>query len=161
MIDNRKGHDNPLDGYVIEEGTIPRALAPFMQAMLEVLPQAIRPQNESLVERFKANLARAGSFFLGPYFRQGSVGKTQVYLIMSHDSNQAALSLKDDKPVLEFIGVGRSAHVKELHDVLERATNAVGGTFIHNPWFSLLGEHQVTVHPIGFVMTSRTTQGTS
>jgi hypothetical protein len=85
IIDNRSGHDNPLDGYVIQEGAIPKALAPFMQAMLELLPQSPQSSNEGLVDRFKANLARVGSFFLGPYLRQGSVGRTQVYLVMSHD----------------------------------------------------------------------------
>ncbi|KAI1486721.1 glucose-methanol-choline oxidoreductase [Biscogniauxia mediterranea] len=149
IIDNRAGHDNPLDGYVIEEGTIPSALAPFMQALLELLPGSVEPKDESLVQRVKANLARAGSLFLGPYFRKGAIERTQVYLIMSHDSNQAYLTLKDDKPVLEFIGVGRSDHVKYLNGVLKKATNAVGGTFVQNPFYALLGEQQVTVHPIG------------
>jgi hypothetical protein len=74
-------------------------------------------------------------------------------LLTVSPANQAVLTLKDDKPVLEFVGVGRSDHVKELHRVLERATKSVGGTFVPNPWFSLLGEHQVTVHPIGCVLT--------
>ncbi|KAI1338969.1 glucose-methanol-choline oxidoreductase [Xylariaceae sp. FL0016] len=149
IIDNRAGHENPLDGYVIEEGCIPGALVPFMQALLELLPGSIEPRDESLYERCKANLARAGTFFLGPYFRKGAIEKTQVYLIMSHDSNQAYLSLKEDKPVLEFIGVGRSDHVKHLNRVLEKATRAVGGTFVQNPFYALMGEQQVTVHPIG------------
>lgn len=86
IIDNRGGHVNPEDGYVIEEGTIPRALAPFMQAMLELLPGAIEPKADTTVEKLKANLARAGTFFFGPYFRKGAIEKTQVFLIMSHDS---------------------------------------------------------------------------
>ena len=92
IIDNRKGHDNPLDGYVIEEGTIPGALVPFMQALLELMPGSIEETDESLVSRDKANLARAGSFFLGPYFRKGAIERTQVYLIMSHDSKFSSLS---------------------------------------------------------------------
>ncbi|KAK5630834.1 hypothetical protein RRF57_006549 [Xylaria bambusicola] len=149
IIDNRKGHENPLDGYVIEEGTIPEALAPFMQALLELMPGSIETADESLFDTVKANLARAGSFFLGPYFRKGAIERTQVYLIMSHDSNQAYLTLKEDKPVLEFIGVGRSDHVKYLNRILEKATRAVGGTFVQNPFYSLLGQQQITVHPIG------------
>ncbi|GAW16944.1 hypothetical protein ANO14919_063910 [Xylariales sp. No.14919] len=149
IIDNRTGHDNPLDGYVIEEGTIPGALAPFMQALLELLPGSVEAPEETLVERVKGNLARAGSLFLGPYFRKGAIERTQVYLIMSHDSNQAYLTLKEDKPVLEFIGVGRSEHVKSLNHVLEKATRAVGGTFVQNPFYSLMSQQQITVHPIG------------
>ena len=86
IIDNREGHDNPLDGYVIEEGSIPSALAPFLQAMLELLPGSIEPTGEGLIGKVKANLARAGSAFLGPYYRKGAIERTQVYLIMSHDS---------------------------------------------------------------------------
>lgn len=63
--------------------------------------------------------------------------------------NQAYLTLKEDKPVLEFIGVGRSEHVKYLNHVLEKATRAVGGTLVQNPFYSLMGQQQVTVHPIG------------
>jgi hypothetical protein len=51
--------------------------------------------------------------------------------------------------VLEFIGVGRSEHVKSLNRVLEKATRAVGGTFVQNPFYSIMGQQQVTVHPIG------------
>ncbi|KAI8952433.1 glucose-methanol-choline oxidoreductase [Xylaria longipes] len=149
IIDNRKGHENPLDGYVIEEGTVPGAFAPFMQALLDFMPGNIEPEGESLYQRVQANLARAGSFFLGPYFRKGAIERTQVYLIMSHDSSQAYLTLKEDKPVLEFIGVGRSDHVKYLNRVLEKATRAVGGTFVQNPFYSLMKQQQITVHPIG------------
>lgn len=59
------------------------------------------------------------------------------------------LTLQDDKPVLEFLGVGRSNHVKKLNALLEKATEAVGGTLVQSPFFALMGQQQVTVHPIG------------
>ncbi|KAI0169676.1 FAD/NAD(P)-binding domain-containing protein [Hypoxylon sp. FL1284] len=149
IIDNRKGHANPLDGYVIEEGTMPSVLAPFLQAMLELLPGSVECPDEGLVGSVKSKLARIGSAFLGPYYRKGAIERTQVYLIMSHDSNQAYLTLKNDKPVLEFIGVGRSEHVRQLNGILAKATRAVGGTWVQNPFYALLGQQQVTVHPIG------------
>ncbi len=62
------------------------------------------------------------------------------------------LTLQDDKPVLEFLGVGGSDQVKTLHELLAKATEAVGGTFVHNPFYALMGGQQVTVHPIGFVL---------
>lgn len=154
IIDNRHGHENPLDGYVIEEGTMPSALAPFLQAMLDLLPGSIEPTGESLMQRTQAALARYSSRFLGAYHKNGAMSKTQVYLIMSHDSNQAFLTLKNDKPVLEFLGVGRGHHVRELHDVLAKATSAVGGTFVQNPFYALFGQ-QVTVHPIGGAAIAR------
>ncbi len=141
--------------------------------MLETMPGSSEPKDENLLQRTQATLARYGSRFLGPYFQGGSVDNTKVYLIMSHDcefgadapgkkkhlgdlkltclvANQAVLTLKDDKPVLEFLGVARSHHVKKLNEILEKATKEVGGTLVHNPWFALMG-HQVTVHPVGYV----------
>ncbi|KAF3760304.1 FAD/NAD(P)-binding domain-containing protein [Cryphonectria parasitica EP155] len=154
IIDNREGHANPLDGYVIEEGTVPKALAPFFQAMLDMMPGSISSE-EGITAKAQASLARWGSRILGPYFKDGAIERTQVYLIMSHDSNQAVLSLKDGKPVLEFLGVGRSDHVKELNTVLAKATKAVGGTLVQTPFFALMGEQEVTVHPIGGACMAR------
>lgn len=51
--------------------------------------------------------------------------------------------------------MGRSDHVKELNSVLERATRAVGGTLVQNPFFALMGEQEVTVHPIGGACMAR------
>lgn len=156
---------NPLDGFVIEEGAVPEALVPGLQGMLRAMPGKVRPPDISILERVHKKLAESKSTLLGPYTPNGSVERTQVYLIMSHDSNQAIMSLEDDKPVLRFLGVGRSDHVKYLNGILEKATNAVGGTFVNNPFFAALGEQQVggriplcmsssnvgkiTVHPIG------------
>jgi len=161
IIDNRMDHENPEDGYVIQEGTIPKALAPFLQAMFEFLPGSKEMEGENLIERVKGKMARAGSALLGPYFRNGAIERSQVFLIMSHDCNQAILTLKDDKPVLEFVGVGRSDHVKELHRVLEKATRSVGGTFVPDPFYSLLGQQQVTVHPIGGACMARDGTGST
>ena len=74
---------------------------------------------------------------------------------MSHDSNQATLTLKDDKPVLEFLGVGRSEHVKELNSMLKNATEAVGGIFVQSPFYAALGQQEITVHPIGGACMSK------
>lgn len=148
VIDNRSGHSNPLDGYVIEEGAVPHALSGLLQAMVDMMPGSERAKNRSIVERAQTALASVGSHLLGPYFGDGAIEKTQIYLIMSHDSNQAILYLRDDKPVLEFLGVGRSDHVRQLNEVLAKATEAVGGTLVGNPFSALMGQ-EITVHPIG------------
>lgn len=117
--------------------------------MLELMPGNQYPKGQTLFEKFKHVLAQQGSRFLGPYYRKGSIERTQVYLIMSHDSNQAILTLKDDKPVLEFAGVGKSEHVQYLNGILRDATEAVGGTFVQSPFYAALGQQEITVHPIG------------
>ncbi|KIJ48257.1 hypothetical protein M422DRAFT_74769 [Sphaerobolus stellatus SS14] len=148
IIDNRTGHANPLDGFVIEEGVVPKALVPMFQMMCELMPGNILDPNAGYLEMLKKKLASHGSAIRGPYYDKGSVERTQIYLIMSHDANQAILSLKDDKPCLKFLGIGRSEHIEYLNSVLARATVAVGGTFVNNP-FTAFGKQEVTVHPIG------------
>lgn len=86
VIDCRSNHENPLDGFVIEEGTVPKALSHFLQTMLDLMPGSQPPQGESIIEKTRAALAWYGSRFLGPYFKKGAIEKTQVYLIMAHDS---------------------------------------------------------------------------
>jgi len=109
------------------------------------------PSYISSYEHVKRLLARGSSYLFGPYFRAGSMQRSQVYLVMSHDTNQAVLTLKDDKPVLKFMGVGRSHHAKKLRNLLAQATAAVGGTYIDNPFFATLNQQEITVHPIGYV----------
>jgi hypothetical protein len=91
VIDCREGNENPLDGYVIEEGVIPEALTPFFQAMLEILPGSEEP-NETLLQKTQAKLAQYGSWIMGPYFKKGAVARTQTYLVMSHDSRFSHIS---------------------------------------------------------------------
>jgi hypothetical protein len=88
VIDCRDQH-NPLDGFVIEEGTAPQALAMFYEAMLENMPGQVAPTGLNAFQKVKHLLARQGSKLLGPYFSKGSTEKTQVYLIMSHDSTSS------------------------------------------------------------------------
>ncbi|KAK3953073.1 hypothetical protein QBC32DRAFT_339959 [Pseudoneurospora amorphoporcata] len=159
VIDCRHNLENPLDGFVIEEGSVPHALAHFLQAMLDLMPGSEEPKNLTVLDKAHSALARYGSRFLGPYFQKGAIARTQIYLIMSHDSNQAMLTLQDDKPVLEFLGVGRSDHVKKLNNLLAQATEAVGGTFVKNPFDTMLGNQQVTVHPIGGACMARDNTG--
>lgn len=88
VIDCRDGYENPLDGFIIEEGAIPKALANFLQMMLTLMPGQVAPQGLNPLERVQHMLSKQGSRFIGPYYSGGSVEKTQVYLIMSHDSKQ-------------------------------------------------------------------------
>lgn len=122
-------------------------------------------------EAFKRVLTAQGSRAFGPYFKKGAIERTQTYLIMSHDSNQAILTLVGDKPQLKFLGVGRSESVQRLNEILREATEAIGGTYVNSPFYALFGEtevishleythgcantYQITVHPIGGAVLSR------
>lgn len=138
VIDNRgpKTSPNVLDGYVIEEGAIPGAMATVLQAMLEACPGKIYPSQHTFVERVRHLLSRTKNRLVGPYSTGSSANRTQTYLIMSHDSNEAVLSLVDDKPYLQSFGVGRSNHVKKLNNILAQATNAIRGTTVNSPFYA-------------------------
>ena len=133
---------------MIEEGAVPGGVASLFQSMLQSTPGKIDPQNFGLQERLRHLVARSKSRLLGAYVQHGSVERTQVYLIMSHDDNQAILSLKDDKPHLQFLGVGRSDHVQHLNHVLTEATSMIGGTYINSPFYALLGQDEVCSCPL-------------
>ncbi|KAI9802390.1 MAG: hypothetical protein M1833_001896 [Piccolia ochrophora] len=151
VIDCR-AQENFLDGFVIEEGAIPESLAQVFQSLLETLPGQVTPQNFGIQERLRHLLSRQKSRILGPYAQGGSVERTQVYLIMSHDDNQAILTLKEGRPHLQFLGVGRTDHVAHLNQVLADATSRVGGTFINSPFYAAFGQKEITVHAIGGVL---------
>ena len=55
--------------------------------MLQSTPGNINPQNFGLRERLRHLVSRSKSRLLGPCVQDGSVERTQVYLIMSHDDN--------------------------------------------------------------------------
>jgi hypothetical protein len=142
---------NPLDGFVLEEGAACRALVPFLQLMLEISPGAIEHHStrRSSLQRL---LSRQLSKIFGPYYPGGSIQRTQVYLIMSHDSNQANLVLDEKgKPIVKWLGVGRSKHVEYLNGLMASATEGIGGTFINNPFFAFLNKQEVSGLVVNFL----------
>ena len=159
VIDCRK-ETNPLNGFVIEEGAITEALVPVLQHMVEALPGKVYPSQWGLLQMIRHFASRQISR-ISRYAPSGSLQRTQTYLIMSHDSNQAVMTLEKDKSALEFLGVGRSDHVQELNGMLAKATSAVGGTYINSPFYAALGQQEITVHPIGGASISSDGTGTN
>jgi hypothetical protein len=155
---------NPLDGFIIEEGSIPEALSRAYQTVLETMPTSIPHIGLPLHQKVEKFLASLGSKVFGPYFRHGSIQKTQVYLVMSHDSrclgvinissanenlgNQACLTLKNDKPALKILKEGPSENAKQINELLAKVTEAVGGTFLPGPFLATPGHQEMTVHPL-------------
>lgn len=80
---------NPLDGFVVEDCAVPYALSPLMFPMLEYLPDPRRPVYNATRAVLK-RASRIASKIFGPHFAHGSVARTAVYLIMSHDSESRA-----------------------------------------------------------------------
>jgi hypothetical protein len=143
---------NVLDGYVIEEGAIPAAMAPIVQGLFETIPGKIYPTSGQY-KVLRHFFSRMTNRVFGPYAVGGSVNRTQTYLVMSHDSSEAILTLAGDKSYLQFTGVGRTERVKRVREVLATASGAIGGTLTDAPFYTSNRE-QITVHPLGGTIMS-------
>jgi cholesterol oxidase len=150
IIDMRRDAEDVLDGYVIEEGSIPGSLGNFFRRALHIGESwiGIEPSNSSYLQTIRRKWREIQSLVGGVY--TGATSNTQTYLIMSHDNNTGQLELENDRLTIKYKGVGSSDTVKRLNEVLEEATMKINGTYIPSPlWSKLLGSELVTVHPIG------------
>lgn len=148
IIDLRHTEDVE-QGFVIEEGSIPGALAPILPASFAALGniigvEAADPTTSRVVERLKA----AESILLGSY--RGAVDATQTYLVMAHDGSQGQLVLEDDRLRIDWPGVGEKPIFQTVNDKLQQISEVLGGVFIKNPiWTKPLDNSLVSVHPLG------------
>jgi len=151
IIDMRHAETTPdvLDGYVIEEGAVPEALASVMQDMFDISPKS-SPRLKSIEDCLRQVKDGILNRIAGPWDYGSSLNRTMVYLIMSHDDNQATLTLKNGKPYLQYRGASRAETVTKLTARLEDATSHIGAQFVNNPFMAkFLGKSEITVHPLG------------
>lgn len=129
IIDRRAAETNVLDGYVIEEGSVPRGIAAGLDVMMRAALGHVDSNTRTLFEDIKCRLRAAGLAVTGRTLQH-----VQTYLIMSHDADQGLITLgKTGNAHISFQGVGRQHHVLKLMEVLTRATLLLGGRFIPNP----------------------------
>jgi hypothetical protein len=123
VIDNRNGpaSRNPLSGFIIQDGCIPEPFNPVINMML--ITQTIKSQALSIfaspISGTMEILASIKSFLLGPYAVGGALQRTSAYLIMSHDSNEITLTLKDGQICLRAPKEGRSRHFQWIKGLLK------------------------------------------
>ncbi|MEI9900351.1 MAG: hypothetical protein WDN31_09750 [Hyphomicrobium sp.] len=92
---------------VIEEGSIPSALAPILPALFTVGADKFGDDTDRGVLDFIAERARRRqSLLFGAY--QGAINRTQTYLVMSHDDGKGRISL-DEGRVEAFVAEGGGA----------------------------------------------------
>ena len=137
---------NVRDGFVIQEGAIPSALGPVIQAMIEA-----RIPVKRLYSSLEDAIARLKSWVFGPNVAGGSMNRTAVYLVMSHDENEGTLEMSDGRPTLQWSGSGALPRVENIRKLLIRATAIVRGTFVTAP--------SITVHPLGGACMSNDNTG--
>lgn len=147
-IDLREGV--PLtDGLIVEEGSIPGAAASLLPAAFGLAADVEgQPTHTGLWDRFKAQIRTLQSNLFGAY--TGAVHNTQTYLVMGHDTDRGKLELVKDTLHLSWPGVGKSPIFATISQLLKRATEPLGGTYLKEPlWNHYTREQLITVHPLG------------
>ncbi len=147
LIDLRNT-DTLEQGIVIEEGTIPSALAPLLPALMSVGGLLGDDTDFSISDEAGEKARALRSLFFGAY--RGAVNHTQTYLVMSHDDAGGSMRLNGDKLVIDWPGVADQSVFDRVGINLTTATAANGGTYVKNPLSStLFGKNMITVHPLG------------
>jgi cholesterol oxidase len=141
--------DDVEDGLIIEEGTVPAALARVLMVPMAIAGDAGTHLGEGdLVDVARRKGAEAQSLLAGA--SAGATAQTQTFLVMSHDGSDGRLYLDGDRLRVDWEGVGKRPVFERDNQQLEAATRALGGMFVKNPIWSRLFKHGlVTVHPLG------------
>lgn len=148
MVDLRE-QPNVNDGMIIEDGSIPGALAHLLPGALSAAAADIgQSQPAGLVKQIERKEREAESLVEGPY--HGAVDHTQVYLVMTHDDSNGRMTLESDRVRVNWPGVGAQPIFQRVNERLKQASDALGGIYVHNPvWTPWLRNNLVTVHPLG------------
>jgi hypothetical protein len=136
------------DGFVIQDGTVPEALTPVIQALLESYTTGVASKSRNLMYGF---VPRMKSWVLGPYAKGGSVRRSMALLVMSHDDNQGTLTLNRDNAEIQWSGTSPEGLGEKIHKVLLAITESLGGVLLKAP--------NMTVHPLGGAVMSNDGSG--
>lgn len=84
---------------------------------------------------------------LGPYDEKGSVKRTMIFLIMSHDENQGSMELVGDGIDVKWEGPSTAGdRTSRVEDMIKEMTDNLGGMYVKAP--------EITVHPLGGAVMS-------
>jgi cholesterol oxidase len=160
IIDMRDEKKPLRKGFVIEEGSIPGALAPFTSWVMPIISVFTgKEMTRSLPALFRQAGRAITSVVCGPY--TGAMRNTQTYLVMSHDSDSGYMVLENDRLRIKWPGVGSESEFVDINKALAKATKPLGGVYVPNPlWQKDFNWDVVTVHPLGgCIMADDATNG--
>lgn len=152
IIDDSENPDESRSS-IIEEGAIPGALAKFLPwAFAFADPVFGRDTDSGVVDRMREvgrTLTSVLTAWFGGAYR-GAVQNTQTYLVMAEDDDAGEMVLKNDRLRISWPDIGNSELFERINKDLDRATAALGGTYINNPlWSKYTRRNIITVHPLG------------
>ncbi len=145
LIDLRGPGTDKRDALIIEEGSIPGALAAMLPIAMDAASYENLDEKTASVARRLRELAEIP---LGSY--HGPVDRTLTYLVMSTDDSGGRIVLENDRVHVEWPGVAEQPVFARDNQVLAAATQALHGTEIADPlWACTSGRSLITVHPLG------------
>lgn len=156
LIDLRGPDVDKADALIIEEGSIPGALA----AMLPIAMNVASYENlDSKTVPVARRLRELAEIPLSSY--HGPVDHTLTYLVMSTDDSGGRIVLENDRIHVVWPEVGAQSVFARDNQTLAAATRALHGTEIPDPlWAWSTGRSLISVHPLGgCVMADDATKG--
>lgn len=137
-------------GMVIEEGVIPGAVSVALPYVFPFVAQHLGHDPDGGMRDFYEERKRELESMLQGS-RQGAIGHTLTYLVMTHDDSGGTIELGEgERARVVWPGVGKQEIFQRVHETLRRATDAIPGTYLPNPiWSQEFGQDLVTVHPLG------------
>ncbi|MGP0029837.1 MAG: GMC family oxidoreductase N-terminal domain-containing protein [Acidimicrobiales bacterium] len=155
VIDQRAGQ--PLaDGLIVEDAVVPGAVAALLPVELagQTVPDWLR-------HRLVGGGPVSAVLSMVSGGRLGMTEHLQTFLVMGNDDDHGTLVPDDGEVRVEWPGAGTSAYYERANASLEGTSQVGGGTFLHNPiWSKILDHNLVTVHPLGgCVMAERAEDG--
>ena len=157
LIDLR-GTEKLDDGMIIEEGVIPSTLAPMLASSLFLAARLLGTGTQAGLQDFAGEKVREMKALI-PGISTGAVANTQTFLVMAHDDACGKITLVDDRVRIHWPDCGKQSIFERINNELQRASAALGATYIKNPtWSDRLGKNLVTVHPLGGCGMSETAE---
>ncbi|MCE5290721.1 MAG: GMC family oxidoreductase N-terminal domain-containing protein [Nocardiaceae bacterium] len=140
--------------FTVEDLSIPRALVDVFRVGLMGLASVKHPDlRPAKVNRWRKDVQ---------WNEDGAMNHSLGFLIMVHDNSDGELVLKDDGTAgIDWPGAPTERMYKDVDEVLKPAVEAIGGTYIKNPWWAntMFGNHLITAHPMGGCTTADNVDG--
>jgi cholesterol oxidase len=128
LIDLRGPDTDKKDALIIEEGSIPGALAAILPIAMDAASHENLDEKTVSVARQLRELAQIP---LGSY--RGPADRTLTYLVMSTDDSGGQVVLENDRVHVEWPGVADQSVFARDNQVLASGTQALHGTEIADP----------------------------
>ncbi|CAM3073081.1 GMC family oxidoreductase N-terminal domain-containing protein [Skermania piniformis] len=140
--------------FTVEDLSLPRALVDVFRVGLMGLAAAKYPDTKpARINRWRRDIT---------FNVDGAMNHSLGFLIMVHDNSDGELVLRRDGSVgIDWPGAPTERMYGDVDEVLKPAVEAIGGTYIRNPWWAntMFGNHLLTAHPMGGAATSDNVDG--